>query len=211
MFVKYIKDKKEILIKPNRIFCLTSNYSEHIKEMGKEKDISSIFIKPLSSLIVVQEGKIQKIPKPKYANLLHHEVEIVLLYIEEELGYGVGLDLTLRDLQKKLKESGKPWFLAKGFDCSAPISNFFEIKNERDLKIHLYVNKEKRQSGSFYQMILKPKEIIKYISNFIPLKEGDIIFTGTPSGIGELKVEDIAEVNLYLKDKKITSFKVKII
>lgn len=211
MFVKYIKDKEEILIKPNRIFCLTSNYSEHIKEMGKEKDTSSIFIKPLSSLIVVEEGKIQNIPKPKFANLLHHEVEIVLLYIEEELGYGVGLDLTLRDLQKKLKESGKPWFLAKGFDFSAPISNFYEIKNEKDLKIELYVNNEKRQEGSFKKMILKPKEIVKFISNFIPLKEGDIIFTGTPSGIEELKIGDIAEANLYLKDIKITSFKVKIV
>lgn len=211
MFVKYIKDKEETLIKPNRIFCLTSNYGEHIKEMGKEKDTSSIFIKPLSSLIVVEEGKIQKIPKPKYANLLHHEIEIVLLYLEKEFGYGVGLDLTLRDLQKKLKESGKPWFLAKGFDLSAPISNFFKIKNEKDLKIDLYVNNIKRQSGSFYQMILKPKEIIKFISNYIPLKEGDIIFTGTPSGVQELKVSDEIESFLYLKDKKITSFKVKIV
>jgi len=210
MLIKYLKKKEEILIKPNRIFCLTSNYKEHIKEMGKEKDTASIFIKPLSALIQIEEGKTEKIPKPKFGKLLHHEVEIVLLFLKDEIGYGVGLDLTLRDLQKEFKEKGKPWFLAKGFDFSAPISTFHSIKDEKNLKIFLYVNDEKRQEGSFKEMILKPREIIKFISNYIPLKEGDIIFTGTPSGIGELKIGDFAESYLYEKDKKITSFRVKI-
>ncbi|MEJ5165402.1 MAG: fumarylacetoacetate hydrolase family protein [Thermoanaerobaculia bacterium] len=209
MFIKFIKEKEEIKIRPNRIFCLTSNYREHIKEMGKEKDSPALFIKPLSALVLA-EGKMERIPKPDFAKLLHHEVEITLLFTGEEIGYGVGLDLTLRDLQKELKEKGKPWFLAKGFDSSGPISNFYEIKNEKDLKIKLFVNGVLRQEGSFKEMILKPREITKFISQFIPLKKGDIIFTGTPSGIGELKKGDIAEAALFEKDKKITSFQVKI-
>ncbi len=210
MLIKFVKKTSELSIEPNRIFCLTSNYSEHIKEMGKEKDTPAIFIKPLSALIQIEEDKIEKVPKPKFSKLLHHEIEIILLYLKDEIGYGVGLDLTLRDLQKELKEKGKPWFLSKGFDFSAPISKFYEIENEKDLKIILNVNGEKRQEGSFSEMILKPKEILKLISNYIPLKEGDIIFTGTPSGIGELKVGDLAEAFLYEKNKKITSFKIKI-
>lgn len=210
MYIKFVKKTSELSIEPNRIFCLTSNYKEHIKEMGKEKDTPAIFIKPLSALIQIEEEKIEKIPKPKFGKLLHHEIEIVLLYLKDEIGYGVGLDLTLRDLQKELKEKGKPWFLSKGFDFSGPISKFYEIENEKDLKIVLNVNGEKKQEGSFKEMILKPKEILKFISNYIPLKEGDIIFTGTPSGIGELKIGDLAEAFLYEKNKKITSFKIKI-
>lgn len=210
MFVKFIKEKEEIKIRPNRIFCLTSNYKEHIKEMGKEKDSPALFIKPLSALVLA-EGKIEKIPKPDFAKLLHHEVEITLLFTGEEIGYGIGLDLTLRDLQKELKEKGKPWFLAKGFDFSGPISNFYEIKNEKDLRIQLFVNGVLKQEGSFKEMILKPREIIKFVSQFIPLKKGDIIFTGTPSGIGELKKGDIAEAILFAKGKRVTSFQVKIV
>lgn len=211
MYVKFIKEKEKLLLKPNRIFCLTSNFKEHIKEMGKEKDSPALFIKPLSALVPAEGEKPKKIPKPEFANLLHHEVEIILLYTENEIGYGVGLDLTLRDLQKTLKEKGKPWFLSKGFDYSAPVSNFYEIKREKDLKIKLYVNGNLRQEGSFKEMIMKPGEIIKFISSFIPLKKGDIIFTGTPSGIGELKKGDVAEGLLFEKEKKITSIRVKII
>lgn len=211
MFVKFIKEKQEIKIKPNRIFCLTSNYGEHIKEMGKEKDSPALFIKPLSALVLAEANKVAKILKPEFAKLLHHEVEITLLFTGEKIGYGVGLDLTLRDLQKEMKEKGKPWFLAKGFDFSAPLSNFYEIKNEKDLSIKLFVNGVLRQEGSFKEMILKPREIIKFINQFIPLKKGDIIFTGTPSGIGELKKGDIAEAFLFEKEKIKTSFKVKIV
>lgn len=210
MFIKYLKKDIEILLEAKRIFCITSNYKEHIKEMGKEKDTPAIFIKPFSALIQIEDGKIEKIPKPKFGKLLHHEVEIVLLYLEEGIAYAVGIDLTLRDLQKELKEKGKPWFLAKGFDFSAPISNFYSIEDEKDLRIVLNVNGKKRQEGCYKEMVLKPKEIIKFISKYIPLKEGDIIFTGTPAGVDELKVGDLAEAFLYEKEKKITSFKVKI-
>ncbi len=212
MLIKYIKEKEESFIKPNRIFCITSNYLEHIKEMGKEKDKPSIFIKALSSLVQGSPNKIIKIPKPKYGNLLHHEVELVLLIGNGgEIFYGVGLDLTLRDLQKELKEKGKPWFLAKGFELSAPLSNFHSIKDEKKLKITLEVNGRLRQEGSFNEMILKPKEIVNFIENFMPLRKGDIIFTGTPSGIDELKVKDKAIAKLYENNKEITSLKVEII
>lgn len=211
MFVKFLNKNVESLIELGRIFCITSNYRDHIKEMGKTKETPSIFIKPESSLIQIEEGKIAKIPKPKYGKILHHEVEIVMLYLENEINYGVGLDLTLRDVQKKLKEEGKPWFLSKCFDFAAPVSNFYKINNEEKIKIELYVNGNLKQRGTYDEMILKPEEILSFISKFLKIKKGDLIFTGTPAGIGELKKDDLVECFLYENNKKITSFKVKII
>ena len=147
---------------------------------------------------------------PTQTNNLHHEVELVVLLsskcadIEPDqahkhiFGYGVGVDLTKRDLQAAAKNNGKPWDLSKGFDNSAPISKIY--RNEEMIlkqgKIKLSVNGDERQSSDISYMVWKVDEIISWLSKFITLNPGDIIFTGTPSGVGKLNPGDHIEANI---------------
>ena len=185
-----------------KMVCVGRNYSEHVKELGnKVPEKPVVFLKPNSSLIFSGD----KIIYPTFSNEMHHEVELVLL-IGKEIknanpgkaedaieAYGVGLDLTLRDLQTKLKEKGHPWTIAKGFDTSAVVSDFIskrEYTLTLDEKIILSVNGVKRQDDLLNKMIFSPAEIVEYLSSLMTLNKGDIIFTGTPKGVSKVNKGD---------------------
>lgn len=188
-----------------KIICLGQNYLDHIRELNnKIPDRAVIFCKPASSLL--EDGGIIEIPK--YSNDCHHELELALLvgktgkYIQEKdalsylSGYGVALDLTLRDIQKEQKDRGLPWEIAKGFDTSCPISDFTPAENvshPNNLQLTLKVNGEVRQQGNTAQMMRSIEEIIAEISNFYTLEIGDIILTGTPAGVSRIETGDRLE------------------
>lgn len=179
-----------------KVVCLGRNYSEHIAELGNtvpERPV--IFIKPATSII----GAGEQIVIPDYSRDCHHEVELALLIgkwgkniaAEEALnhiaGYGVAIDLTLRDVQADLKKKGLPWEVAKGFDTACPLSDFVaagQLADPHQLELKLWVNDELRQQGHTAQMIHRIPAIIQEISRIFTLEEGDVVLTGTPSGVG---------------------------
>jgi 2-keto-4-pentenoate hydratase/2-oxohepta-3-ene-1,7-dioic acid hydratase in catechol pathway len=191
-----------------KIICVGRNYAEHAKELGNEiPDKPVLFLKPASA--VIYSGG--EIIHPDFGNDLHHEVELVLLIGEkvkkaniaqaEEaiIGYGVGLDMTLRDVQNDLKKKGHPWTLAKCFDTSAVISDFVLKKDyqlKSDEKLELKVNGIVKQSDTLKSMIFNPAEIVEYISSVMTLEKGDLVFTGTPSGVGKVNRGDQLEAKL---------------
>lgn len=185
-----------------KIVCVGRNYVEHAKELGNGiPDKPVLFLKPASSLIY-SGGEIIH---PDYGKELHHEVELVLLIgenvknvneVEAEkaiIGYAVGLDMTLRDVQNELKKKGHPWTLAKCFDTSAVISDII-LKKDYQLKtneiLELKVNGVVKQSDSLKSMIFNPAEIVEYISSIMTLEKGDLIFTGTPAGVSKVNRGD---------------------
>ena len=188
-----------------KIICLGRNYLDHIRELGnKVPDRAVIFCKPASSMIA--DGGTINIPE--YSNDCHHELELALLIgktgkkIEEKealsylAGYGVALDLTLRDLQTELKNKGLPWEIAKGFDTSCPLSDFVtveSVENPNDIRLTLKVNGQLRQQGSTAQMMRSVEEIIAEVSTFYSLEPGDIILTGTPAGVSRIESGDQLE------------------
>lgn len=191
-----------------KMVCVGRNYAEHIKELGHETpEFPLIFLKPASTIIYSGD----KVIHPTYSEELHYEGELVLLIgkdikngdaIEAEeaiAGYGVGLDMTLRDLQRELSKKGNPWTLAKCFDTSAVLSDFV-LKAEHNLTmketITLKVNGEVRQNSTLDMMIFPPVEIVKYISAVLPLEKGDLIFTGTPAGVGKVVKGDKIEAEI---------------
>lgn len=202
-----IKDSKEES-SIGKIVCVGRNYAEHAKELGNEiPDKPVLFLKPASALIY-SGGQIIY---PDYGNELHHEVELVLLIGETVknanktqsekaiIGYGVGLDMTLRDVQNELKKKGNPWTLAKCFDTSAAISDFVLKKNyqlKSDEKLELKVNGIIKQSDTLKSMLFKPAEIVEYISSIMTLEKGDLIFTGTPAGVSRVNRGDKLEAKL---------------
>lgn len=191
-----------------KIVCVGRNYAEHVKELGNEvPEKPVLFLKPASALIY-SGGKIIH---PDFGNELHHEIELVLLIGETVrkankaeaekavAGYGVGLDMTLRDVQDGLKKKGHPWTLAKCFDTSAVISDFI-LKKDYQLKLNekleLKVNGIVKQSDTLKSMIFNSSEIVEYISSVMTLEKGDLIFTGTPAGVGKVKRGDTLDARL---------------
>ena len=188
-----------------KIICLGQNYLDHIRELGnKVPDRAVIFCKPSSSLLA--DGGTVEIPD--YSNECHHELELALLvgktgkHIQKDTalsylaGYGVALDLTLRDIQSEQKSRGLPWEIAKGFDTSCPISDFTpaeKIDRPNNLQLTLKVNGEIRQQGNTAQMMRSIEEIIAEISTFYTLEIGDIILTGTPAGVSRIETGDHLE------------------
>jgi len=186
-----------------KIVCVGRNYVAHAKELGNEvPKFPIIFLKPASNLIFNNE----EIIHPTYSNEMHYEVELVLLIgntiknandeeAEEAIyGYGVGLDMTLRDLQSELKAKGKPWTLAKCFDTSAVISDITlasDYKLKGNENIELFINDEVRQNSTIDKMIFSPIEIVKFISSRMTLEKGDLIYTGTPAGVCKVAKGDI--------------------
>lgn len=181
-----------------KIVCVGKNYLDHIKEFdGEIPENPVLFLKPPSSIIYNGE----KIVKPDYGNDLQFEAELLLLMgtaiknasIDEAkkaiAGYGVGIDVTMRDEQFRLKKSGLPWTTSKCFDTSAPVSDFISAADyELTLNetITLTQNGTIRQKEELGKMIFPPLELVKYISAIMALEEGDIIFTGTPAGVGNM-------------------------
>ena len=185
-------------LNPGRIFCVGCNYAEHIKELGRDytDDRCVIFMKPNTSLVA--HGSPLAIPTDEGA--LHHEVEQLVVIAKEGknisresarehvLGIGVGLDLTLRDKQNVLKAHGQPWEICKSFDNSAPIGHFvtLEDRNLADLHFECSVNGKIRQKGYSGDMLFPVDQIIQILSKSWKLLPGDLIYTGTPPGIGPL-------------------------
>ncbi|MCK9425302.1 MAG: fumarylacetoacetate hydrolase family protein [Ignavibacteriaceae bacterium] len=200
----YTHDKKRSF-EVGKIVCVGRNYMDHIKELGHQAEEKPVlFLKPTSAMIYSGE----KVIYPSFSSNLHHEIELVLLIgkkitdvsIEEAskaiFGFGIGLDMTLRDLQNQLKEKGNPWTISKCFDTSAVISDFI-LKEDYDLNfeeiISLKVNGKIRQKETLNKMMFKPDELVSYISSRMTLEEGDLIFTGTPSGVSNLNKGDKLE------------------
>lgn len=192
----------------SKVVCVGNNYSDHIKEMGGEKSVEPlVFIKPETALCDI----LQPIAIPKDFGAVHHEVELAVLIgsplkqaTEERVreaiaGYGVALDLTLRDLQTNFIKQGQPWEKAKGFDGSCPLSGFIsaaEFGDAQQADIQLAVNGEIRQQGNTRDMITPIVPLIAYMSRFFTLRAGDIIITGTPKGVGPIAVGDSLEITL---------------
>lgn len=201
-----------------KIICIGRNYTEHIEELGNEKpDEPVIFMKPDSALLRNNDA----FYIPDFSNDIHHEVEVVVKInrvgksIEQKFAgkyydeIGLGIDFTARDLQSKLKSKGLPWERAKGFNMSAPISPFISKEgiDLTNLDFRLDVNGETVQKGNTSFMLFPIDEIIAYVSQYFTLKKGDLIYTGTPKGVGPVKMGD--RLQGYLKGDLMFDFEVK--
>ncbi len=202
-----------------KIICLAKNYVAHVKEFN-----SSLPKKPL--FFMKHENCIVRGNKPFYypdfSSDIHYEIELVLKIskvgknIEPKFAHryydevGLGIDFTARDLQKEACENGAPWEVSKAFDYSAPLSKFVPVSDFKDvnsISFHLDLNGERVQEGEAGLMIFPVDVQIAYISKFITLKTGDLLFTGTPAGVGPVKIGDRLEA--YLEGKKMMDFYVK--
>jgi 2-keto-4-pentenoate hydratase/2-oxohepta-3-ene-1,7-dioic acid hydratase in catechol pathway len=191
-----------------KLVCLARTYKKHAQEMNSDIPKEPIlFLKP-SSAIIFNGDTIQI---PKMSKSIHHEVELAIIIgkkckdIEEKdahdyiLGYAIALDITARDIQTELKKKGWPWGIAKGFNTFAPISEVIikeNLSNPQNIDISLKVNGKIKQKSNTKNMIFSIGEIIEYISKIMTLEAGDLIMTGTPEGVGEIKSGDILEANL---------------
>jgi acylpyruvate hydrolase len=192
----------------NTIYCLGQNYADHAKEMGSDAPASPIiFLKPNSAVIADGED----IVIPKMSQNVHHEVELTVLIgrggknipqsqaFAHVAGYGVGLDMTMRDKQLEAKQAGLPWAIAKGFDTSAPLSPFVDaerVEDPHNLEIFLKVNGAVRQHSTTSNMIFRIDTVIAFLSSIFTLEEGDIIYTGTPEGVAQVKPGDAIEASI---------------
>ena len=202
-----------------KIIAIGRNYAEHAKELNNPIPAAPvIFLKPDTAIL--KDNK--PFYHPDFSEDIHHEIEIVLkvskegknisekfasTYYEE---IALGIDFTARDIQQKHKEKGLPWELAKGFDNSAPISNFVSKTQFPDIyqiSFHLDVNQETRQTGNTKDLLFSFEQIIVFVSQYITLKKGDLIFTGTPAGVSRVKAGDHLEG--YLENEKLLDFFVR--
>ncbi len=181
-----------------KILCIGQNYVDHIKELGNETPAAPVvFMKPATAVI----GDGDSVVIPAYSSNCHYEAELAVLIGEEGkdipearalsyvAGYGVAIDMTLRDVQETLRKKGLPWDIAKGFDSSCPLSDFVpaaQVADPQQLTIRLKLNNEERQNGFTGLMINPVARIISYLSTIFTLEEGDIILTGTPAGVGRV-------------------------
>jgi len=202
-----------------KIICIGRNYAEHAKELNNAVPTEPVyFMKPDSSLLIRNRPFFY----PDFTHDLHYECEIVLRInkvgkcIQEKfaLSYidalGIGIDFTARDLQQKAKEKGLPWEKAKAFDFSAPVSSFIPVEEFDDIQqveFSLKKNGLTVQSGNTKDMIFRYPAIIAYVSQFMTLKTGDYIFTGTPAGVGPVHIGDKLEA--YIGDKKMLTVNIK--
>lgn len=202
-----------------KIICVGRNYAEHIKELNNEQpDDPVIFLKPETAIPLKNEPFFY----PKFSSDVHHEVEILVKInrvgknIDQKFAHkyydeiGIGIDFTARDVQSKLKAKGLPWELAKGFNGSAPISGFVPKTDFADLQninFRLDVNGETRQQGNTSMMLFKIDYLISFVSTYFLLQQGDILFTGTPKGVGPVQVGD--QLSAFIEDKPMLTLDVK--
>lgn len=201
-----------------KIICIGRNYAEHAKEMKSEVPTEPVFfMKPETALL-----KDKDFYYPEFTKDLHHEVEIVLKiskngkHIAEEFAsqyyneIGIGIDFTARDIQMKCKEKGLPWEKAKAFDNAAPIGEFIPKANFASLNnisFQLNINSKPRQIGNTKDLIFSFEKIISYVSQFITLKTGDLIYTGTPEGVSAVSISDVLEA--FIDNKKLFHLNIK--
>jgi len=202
-----------------KIFAIGQNYVEHNKELNSTNPTEPVvFMKPDTALL--KNNKPFYIPD--FSNELHYETELILKFnrlgknIEPEFSsryyaeIGLGVDFTARDLQRKLKSEGKPWELSKAFDNSAVIGNFLpvsELGDIQNISFRLDLNGKTVQNGNSKDMIFKINELVTYVSRFFTIKIGDLLFTGTPVGVGKVAIGDRLEG--YIFDKKMFDFYIK--
>ncbi|MGE0090361.1 MAG: fumarylacetoacetate hydrolase family protein [Bacteroidales bacterium] len=202
-----------------KIICIGRNYIDHAKELNNSVPTEPIFfLKPDTALIRNNYPFFY----PDFSQDIHYEVEIVVKLdkvgknIAEKFAHryyseiGIGVDFTARDLQNKCKEKGLPWEIAKSFDGAAPISNFIklaEIGDIQSIDFKLEINGKVVQHGNTRDMIFNVDKLINYVSKFFTLKIGDLMFTGTPAGVGPVKIGD--RLTAYIGDKKMLDFQVK--
>jgi acylpyruvate hydrolase len=203
-----------------KIICIGQNYLAHVAEMhSRPTEAPLFFLKPDSSLLINNKPFYY----PDFTNELHYEAEIVVKisrlgkHIQESFAHryyrevAFGIDLTARDLQRRCKEEGWPWEIAKGFEHSAPVSSFISLETEGlaidNIPFRLELNGITVQEGNTAEMIYPVHKLISYISRFMTLRIGDLIFTGTPSGVGPLRTGDLLEG--YIADKPMLNMQIK--
>ncbi|WP_299115986.1 fumarylacetoacetate hydrolase family protein [uncultured Winogradskyella sp.] len=202
-----------------KLICIGRNYTDHIKELENEKPTDPVvFLKPDTAILL----KKQPFFIPDFSKDVHHEVEILVKikkvgkYIDKKFAHkyydeiGLGIDFTARDLQAKLKAKGLPWEKAKAFDGAAVIGKWLpksQFQNINDINFSLKKNEEVVQSASTGLMLWKIDELIEYISKYFTLKIGDIIFTGTPAGVGKVVAND--QLKGYIENQEMFSIKIK--
>jgi fumarylpyruvate hydrolase len=179
----------------HRIYCVGRNYEDHAKEMGfTGREPPFFFMKPADAAFVVNPGAEAILPYPGLTDNFHHEIELVVaIGVDGVYGYAVGLDMTRRDLQNDMKKQGRPWCIGKGFDHSAPIGAITRMQDVEDIaaaQIILTVNNEIRQRSSISRLIWNIAEIIEHLRAGWILRPGDLIFTGTPAGVGAVSRGD---------------------
>ncbi|MBB1076988.1 fumarylacetoacetate hydrolase family protein [Rhodoferax sp. 4810] len=190
-----------------RIYCVARNYEEHAREMGHtDREPPFFFMKPADAVVVCPPGQTVALPYPSLTANLHHEVELVVAIgtggknvpvdqaLQHIFGYAVGLDMTRRDLQNDMKKQGRPWCIAKGFDHSAPIGPITPaaaVHGIHAAEIDLSVNGTPRQHGQTDQLIWSVAETIAQLSTAWELQPGDLIYTGTPAGVGAVVAGDV--------------------
>ncbi len=203
-----IKRADGVSFTPGKILAVGLNYAEHIEEMrSKRTHEPVIFLKPNSALASLNEP----VRIPTQYGAVHHEIELCILIEKPAFGisaekamgivggYAVALDLTLRDIQKKAKERGHPWAIAKGFKGACPVSDFVlanQVRDPHNLQLTLTVNDRIRQNGNTKQMLFRIPELISYVNQFFPLETGDLLLTGTPSGVGPLQPGDAIKAEI---------------
>ncbi|MFA6262791.1 MAG: fumarylacetoacetate hydrolase family protein, partial [Bacteroidia bacterium] len=191
----------------NRVYCVGRNYEDHAKEMGfTGREPPFFFLKPADALLVVPAGETGAMPYPTLTKNLHHEIELVACIgqggrdiqagdaMKHVWGYAVGLDMTRRDLQNDMKKQGRPWCIGKGFDHSAPIGPVVPAGEAGDVTkaaIALQVNGSDRQRSVVSKLIWSIAETIEHLSAAWELQPGDLIFTGTPEGVGAVVAGDL--------------------
>lgn len=202
-----------------KIICIGRNYADHIKELDNAKPTDPvIFLKPDTAILL----KKQPFFIPEFSNEVHHEVELLVRinrigkHIDQKFAYkyydeiGLGIDFTARDLQAELKEKGLPWEKSKAFDGSAVIGKFIEkeqFKDVNNINFSLKRNGNTVQNGNSMLMMWKIDALIEYISKYFTLKIGDIIFTGTPAGVGKVEANDVLKG--FIEETEMFSIKVK--
>lgn len=202
-----------------KIICIGRNYINHARELNNpvpEKPV--FFMKPDSALVIRNRPFFY----PDFSSDVHHEIELVIKInrlgrsIDEKFAhryynqYALGVDFTARDLQSECKKKGLPWEIAKGFDYSAPVSKFLTLKKEENIQnidFRLDIDGNEVQKGNTADMIFSVDKIISYVSHYMTLKTGDLIFTGTPAGVGPVKIGNRLEA--YLGEEKLLDFYVK--
>ena len=203
-----------------KIICIGQNYAGHNKEMkSRPSDEPLFFIKPETSLLI----RNKPFYYPEFTKELHYEAEIVVRidrvgkHIQSKFAnryyqqIGFGIDLTARDLQRVCKQEGRPWEICKGFESSAPISKFIDLEDHglqiNNIPFHLNINGKTVQQGNTADLLWSVDEVIAHVSKFMSLKIGDLIFTGTPEGVGPLHIGDHLEG--YIGDQLMMSMKIK--
>ena len=202
-----------------KIICIGRNYVEHIKELNNAIPAEPVFfLKPDTALL----NRNRPFYYPAFSSDIHYEAELVLKinkvgrHIQKQFAsnyfdeIGLGLDMTARDLQENAKKKSLPWAVAKGFDQSAPIGRFLPKNNFSDsanISFHLELNGKTVQTGNSSLMIYSFEDIISHISNYMTLRTGDLIFTGTPAGVGPVKIGDVLEA--YIESEKILKCEIR--